>query len=73
MMDTQFVNRTIPEPSAGYADDRTQERIKRQATESRSATELGWAPPTEDPLEELRRRMGWKPKRKRSQTVQVQR
>jgi hypothetical protein len=65
MMDTQFVNRTIPEPSAGYADDRTQERIKRQAAESRSATELGWTPPTEDPLEELRRRMGWKPRRQR--------
>jgi hypothetical protein len=51
------VNRTIPEPSAGYADDRTQERIKRQAAESRSQNgqQIEWTPPTETPFQMLKR------------------
>jgi len=47
------MNRTIPEPSAGHFDDAVSERLKKEP--SRSATELGWTPPTETPFQMLKR------------------
>jgi hypothetical protein len=55
----------------GDFDDRIRERIERQGAAVRPHTE--WTPPSGDPLEEVRQKMGWKPKRKRSRGEQVQR
>jgi hypothetical protein len=48
----------------GDFDDRIRERIERQGA-SAARLQTAWTPPTEDPLEEVRIKMGWKPKRKR--------
>jgi hypothetical protein len=55
----------------GDFDDRIRERIERQGAAARLQTE--WTPPSGDPLDEVRIKMGWKPKRKRSRGEQVER
>ena len=46
-------------------DDRIRERMQREQSQSSVHSQNEWKPPSADPLEEVRRRMGWKQKKKR--------